>query len=680
MVYNIIIRGLKSSIVVIAVLFATAMYAQDGIKVRGTVRSVDGEPLTNVAVVNVESGITIGVSDDFGSYSAVVKPDGTLKFKCVGYKDELVAVKGRLQIDVAMTQDIIKLQEVVVKVEAKKKVIPEPTDIEIKGNYFHLRTRFSVPKQLFRSNTRLVAQPSIYNVTTKERMYMKPLVFDGKDYNITQDRMYDYDITRDPLHDYIQVKETSLGKGDIVAYYDSLYVQRPDDDYRADVHIAMEDYNRIVYTDSFSIARGTVNPLRFLEYSFNPVEFNDSAYIPKASMQLMDSKGEVNLTFVIGKDVIDRNDPNNEVELERLGNELRQIENDEDASFQSMYVTGLSSPDGRYSNNLSLAQRRAKTAFDRIISMLSESTRNVISKGSDASVQGWDVVAEMLRSDSLTNEAVQIENIVSKYDNIDEQSRRIARLPFYRPMITEKYLPKLRKVEYSYEYSIFRYLTDDEIKALYAKDYKKLTANEFYRLIMMTKNDDEREKYCRQALERYPKFLIAANELASICLKKNKADETILAPFINDDTPQPVLYNQTLSLLQVRKLDEAYELLSRLDENDNTKLLKSVVMALNGDYEKAFGPIAARSDFDEVLMLLAMKKDQEAWDRAKSLNTGTAKEYYVKAIAANRTEHVIEALMFIESAFALDPSLKDIARIDGDILDLIPEGQQRDNE
>ena len=43
----------------------------------------------------------------------------------------------------------------------------EPTDIEIKGNYFHLKTRVPVPKEMFNSHRRLVLQPSIYDVTLK---------------------------------------------------------------------------------------------------------------------------------------------------------------------------------------------------------------------------------------------------------------------------------------------------------------------------------------------------------------------------------------------------------------------------------------------------------------------------------------------------------------------------------
>ncbi len=75
------------------------------------------------------------------------------------------------------------------------------------------------------------------------------------------------------------VKTTSSRKGDIIAYHDSIYIEYLQHDYRADVHLAMENYRNIIYRDSFSIARGTVNPLRFLEYKFSAFSLTDEKYL-----------------------------------------------------------------------------------------------------------------------------------------------------------------------------------------------------------------------------------------------------------------------------------------------------------------------------------------------------------------------------------------------------------------
>ena len=79
--------------------------------------------------------------------------------------------------------------------------------------------------------------------------------------------------------------------------------------------------------------------------------------------------------------------------------------------------------------------------------------------------------------------------------------------------------------------------------------------------------------------------------------------------------------------------------------------------------------------FNEVLLLLCMKDNEKAWELSKQLTGGTAKEFYVKAVAANRTDRVGEAMIYMEQAFALDPDLEEIAKNDGDLLDLLPEGK-----
>lgn len=660
----------------VAFLFCGETVAQDNIRVRGHVVSDEGKPVEDAAVSVVETGLTVGVTDSDGAYVVVCPRDAKLVFSCIGFNDEIVDVKGRLKIDVTMISSVQELEEVVVKVKVKNKVLPEPTDIEMKGNYFHVKTRFTVPKELFESDTRLVVQPSIYDITLKERKYMSPLVFDGREYNITQKRMYDYDIERDPLHDFITVKETGKRKSDLITYHDSLYVDFVDHDYRADVYMALEGYNKVIYRDTFSIAQGVVNPLRFFEYSLPARNLTDSAYIPKAEMQLMDSKGSVNLNFLIGKAVLDDKNPTNRTELERLGNELRHIENDKDASLHTMNITGIASPDGLYASNKRLSEKRTEAAFQRIMSMLSASTRNVITSSSDSKVAEWADVVALMEADSLYMEAGQIDSIIDRFDgNRDRQLREIRKLPYYKSVVAEIYLPKLRKVEYEYTYSIFRFLTDEEVRALYDKNYKELTKNEFWRMFNIEKDTVKLEKIYRQALEKYPEFLIAANDLSALCNKQGKGDSKILEKFIDSDVPDVVIGNQIVALLQERKYEEAEMLLGRLSHSEDNAMIRAVTNVLGGNYSDGYDEIAKTGVFNEVLLLLCMKDNEKAWELSKQLTGGTAKEFYVKAVAANRTDRVGEAMIYMEQAFALDPDLEEIAKNDGDLLDLLPEGK-----
>ena len=416
--------NLTAIFLLVMMMFCTDAFSQR-IRIQGHVTDRQGKSVPNVNVLNPANDERIEISDEDGRYSVIAEKNGSLKFTCVGYDDVTVKIAGKQIVDVVLKDAVIELSEVTVVSKIKNKVIPEPTDIEIKGNYFHLKTRVPVPKEMFNSHRRLILQPSIYDVTLKKRLLMRPVVFDGESYNTTQDRMYDYDLQQDPLHEYIQVKNTSSRKGDVIAYHDSLYIEYLQHDYRADVHLAMENYREIVYRDSFSIAQGTVNPLRFLEYKFSAFNITDERYIPKPVMQLRDTKGEVNLTFVVGKAELDDKNPQNQVELDRLNQELRGIETNPDASLKSFHIVGVASPDGSYESNFKLAKRRTDKALERILSQLDPETRKYLEVKSDASVASWEEVLLLLKKDSQTKIAGELEALIKQYRDAPYRLNRV---------------------------------------------------------------------------------------------------------------------------------------------------------------------------------------------------------------------------------------------------------------
>jgi len=93
------------------VLFSTAI-AQS--LVTGTVTDETGAPLPGVSVV--VDGTTLGVSTDFdGNYSIDIEtPDAVLVFSYIGFLTQEVSRDGRNSIDVQMSEDVAKLDEVVV--------------------------------------------------------------------------------------------------------------------------------------------------------------------------------------------------------------------------------------------------------------------------------------------------------------------------------------------------------------------------------------------------------------------------------------------------------------------------------------------------------------------------------------------------------------------------------------
>lgn len=121
---------------------------------------------------------------------------------------------------------------------------------------------------MFSHDTRLVVQPVLNNVTQGKLSLMRPMVYDAKEYNQTQDRLYSFNMadsaSGDPLAKYVTIKTAAMREkgrtNDIIGYNDSVYVDNVKDEYSCDVYMAIEDYTHILYRDTTIIARGTVNP------------------------------------------------------------------------------------------------------------------------------------------------------------------------------------------------------------------------------------------------------------------------------------------------------------------------------------------------------------------------------------------------------------------------------------
>ena len=663
------------TIIAAAAIVLTGMTAQArNINVRGKVTiEGTGEPAYGVGIYNATTDKLIATTNDEGRYTVNIDENGSLKFRAMGTQSRTIPVNGQLSLNVTLLPEATELDEVVVMAKAiNNKLITEPTDIDVKGNYLHVKTHVKIPHRLFSSNVRMIVQPAIYNVTRNEIMYMRPVVFDGHRYAITQQRMHDWDNTKDPLTPYIQVKHTGRRADDVLTLHDSVYVKNPKDDFRCDVMSSLETYNSVIYTDTFVIARGTVNPLRFLSYSLKGSPVTDERFFPAPEMQLRDTRGEMQLAFQVGKSNLDLTLGNNRSEMNRLSEQLREIENNPDMAIKSFTISGTASPEGIYESNRRLAEDRMQSAMDVILQGLSDDTRHNIEVGTEASVAGWDEVAQLLRADNLTDEAETIEKIIDRYPgNITRQGRNIKSLPFYT-LLKNNYLPRLRNVSYRIVTQRYRYLTDEEIADLYRTNSSDMTRYEFWRLYSRA-DSTERESIIRRALEVDPHFLTGATDLADILIEKGTPDASLLEQMLTSakrEVPNESRLNHGIALLTDGQYTRADSILSLTPDTEIYHKAKIYSATLNGRYHDVIEEISSDSPFNEVLLLLTMKANDQAWEKAQKLGD-SAKEEYIKAVAANRLDKYMAALSHLKNAFRLDPSLRETARIDGDIVDLL---------
>lgn len=686
--YTFLSKPLRGAYLLVVLLFFTfsEVSAQDVIRVLGqVVIKSDGSPCIGVNISDAGTRRILAMTDVDGTFAVNVRSNARLRFSMIGMKTKEVDVKGKSRLHVILEEESISLKEVTVSQKRiTDKILPEPTDIEVRGNYFYVKTRVRVPREMFSHNTRLVVQPVLNNATRKEKTLMKPMVYDAREYNQTQDRLYNFDLSDslagDPLARYITVKSKQMREkgrtNDIIGYNDSIYVEHVKDDFSCDVYMAIENYHRILYRDTTIIARGTVNPLRFLDYSFAAHELTDSAYFPKKEVQLRDSKGEVNLRFPVGKAEFDSKDPQNVSEIAKLRKQIETISQSKGASLSSLELKGQSSPEGKYRRNISLAQMRMNYALNFLKRTLPADMTQGMTFTSQATVAPWEKVADMMRQDSLISEAVRVEGVVSSMSNIESQGTAIRRLPFYFNTIATRYLPQLRRVDYTLHYNIYRTLTLDEIAQLYAQDYSQLSKFEFFKLYRAERDTTKRHTMLRQALEVYPSFMAAANDLSAMLINQRQYDASLLRPFVGANAPEVVNINQLIALLNEGQYTSADSVAQFITDNEKTHTMLAVNAVYNGRYEANYATIAKTSLRNEVVMLLTMKRNDDALRMSRKLPDGEAVSHYLRAICLNRTNDPTEAYNELKKSFEMDASLREIAKVDGDVTDLLSMDKQ----
>ena len=680
------ISGILLSVLFLAIgSFLFEASAQD-IRIQGKITDIaTGEPIAAVNII--DDGYVIAYSDIDGNYSCTVARDAELIFYSGQHEEVKIKVNNRQIINVQMQMLTIEISEAVVTASfGNTTVYVEPSDLQLVGDHFILKTNVRIPRKQFDLNSRFIFQPVLYDATLKDSTYFRPVVIDGFNYHINQLRYFSFDGSKDRLADYVVTNELSQNDN-IYSYKDSLYVdpKNVNNDFRSDCYIAINGLFKREntrpgakkdYEDTLLIAKGTVNPLRFIEYNIDPQELTDTNLIPKPEMKLLMDAGVSKINFVLGKAKVDENDAESVQNIQSIKQKIQAIVNNEFATLKSIEIVGYASPEGSYKQNLSLAKARTDLILKELAASLDPSVAKFVDLTSESVVEPWSKVATMLR-ETDPELAAYIDDLVYKYaDTHDKIIPHMRNHKKYRTFLLKEILPSLRKVEYTLNYSEFRKLKDHEIWDRYNAKTEEISRYEYWRLIDTAPDSLTRYSLITEGLEKYPNFTYVANDLAIQLIKKDSVNLEILKPSLGRRAPEPVIYNQALMALGAREVAMADSLSRLLPMNDTTAYLKSITAALAGDYEAAYPQLASRGGLNEVLLLLCMERNHNALAKCNELMaTGeyneNAKFWYVHAVCANRTEDIFTAMTSLEMALMLDPSLEETARLDSDAMDIV---------
>lgn len=672
------------------------------------------------------------------SGNATIMSDADVVAGPDGYYEIRVAENGALIIRVAMKTELrevnyaseinmnidggIMLNTVTVTAD-RPTPKPDPEAGTIEGNNFMVSTPIPMPKQFGQPNRRLIIQPYLLDCDTEDTVeYMKPIIMDGAEFNLTQDRRMAFDMAHDALSQYIDQKRQLSEEPFVININDTVHVENPRRMYSARCKMILTDYTHAPFREDYQLSTCKIRrPLQFLEFNFPDFELDPNKYKETPRREKRNTAGNISLTFLVGKAQLDPEDPANEEQMNKLKNDLLEIINGEGTTLKEFKITGVSSPEGRYASNLALAKQRTNFALSQITSVIPAAAwARVYKHPTETRVATWSEVADLLEADTLLKEAEEVRKIVEKFPKSpDAQFASVARLPYYSTLIKDR-LPRLRTVHYEYKHEIFRELNPDEILDRYKNDpdyregKKQFTRYEYWHLFQMVKDPKEAEKIFRRAYKetktydpdpaKQKPWILAANNLAVSYLKRDTFDVEVLRPLIDlsrkvnqidrfDDgisvteteiNPEVIVANQLAMYIRANNFSDASILARILPDDDKFTMIKAYARCLGGYYKggstlqemnerkEVFQLVRKSSPLNNVVMCMAMNTpayNAEAQQAIAELPP-TALTLYLKAILSDRQNGEagwMETGMLLNQVFTMDPKFIKIAINDGDI-------------
>lgn len=709
-------------------------YGQDNfifIKVKVTLMDKEGENPSGDSPVGViikdeRLDKSYEIDDESGrSNSLAVYPNSKLTISAIGYESQTIKTgkDNNKTIEVKLLMEKNTLMEAKVKGDLNDIFSgPARTVAKQEGNWYKIPFTLKLKREHFHHDSRVVVQPVLYNHTRDTVIYMRPKVLDRPEYNVTQDRLYGFDIEEnDPLGEYVtvatekdsvinvqrfkQLPDSVKGKGfkalfrqiknipkrlkarkiDLHTYtwVDSIYKENPNDDCDCELRCLTEDYYKVLYDTAAVVAVGVVRPLRWLEYDVGIKEITDENKIPKPVQTPKADSAKVDLQFPNNGARFDLSNEVNKRIIDDLEEKLRALLGNKNATRINITLSCTSSPEGGYAHNYSLSQERMRFATNVLYGRLG-ADRDRVSFDQGASVATWTDVAALLKKDSLFDKASAVEEIAAKFKNRDDQWRAMRSLPFYGDLLTNKYLPQLRRVDYIISYTEFRNPSLQETRADYEKYGPGPNINEYmyWQLYTNAENDTIRERIIREALKQYPdkeskETRVFAHDLQVVLLRHHRSDTTLLAPFAGTYAWDEINIAHAVALLENGAYQAAMDHMRRVKETEKTRFLHSICAVLAGERGKVLDVVARTSQRNRVSVLLHIDQNEAAYKTAMQMPDSLALTHYLRAVCINRLgiakidDAIDKAKKELAIAIEMDPELKAIAEGDADVNKLL---------
>ena len=342
----------------------------------------------------------------------------------------------------------------------------------------------------------------------------------------------------------------------------------------------------------------------------------------------------------------------------------------EDLNLKNVEVAAYASPEGGYTFNNKLANKRQNTTEKYVNEQLKATKLANANVDAHYTAQDWDGFKQLVAASNIQDKAV-ILRVLEMYKDPEERERQIRNMSEGFRELATGILPELRRSRLIINYETIG-RSDEQIKAQFAADPSKLTVDELLYNATLENDANKKAEIYKKTAELYPADYRAFNNLGALAFNKGnlKSAKDYFAAAKNRGLAPEANANLSLIALKDGQLKDAEYLISQAtDANGLAQALGNLNIA-KGNYATAVKDFGDSFTNSAALAQLLNKDYAAAAATLNNIKNADGLTYYLKALVLNRQGNKTAAKQALNEAINKDSSLADYAKKDLELANL----------
>ncbi len=386
---------------------------------------------------------------------------------------------------------------------------------------------------------------------------------------------------------------------------------------------------------------------------------------PDSFQRINAKKQEANIKFLVNQANLRKSELKNN-SVQEFVKMLKQINADrEGLNLKNVEIQAYASPEGGYSFNNKLANKRQNTTETYVNQQLKAAKMADANVDAHYTAQDWDGFKQLVQASNIQDKDV-ILRVLEMYKDPEEREQQIRNMSEGFQELATGILPELRRSRLIINYETVG-RSDDQIKAQYASDATQLSNEELLYAAALESDASKKEAIYKKTTEVYNNDYRAYNNLAALAF--NKGDEAAAKSYIQqalskNSNAGEAYANLGLIALKNGNIAEAEKnIANAIDANGFGEVLGNLNIA-QGNYASAVQNFGESTSNSAALAQILNKDYASAVSSLKNNVNKDALTNYLMAIALNRQGNASSAKQYLQQATAASAALKAYAAKD----------------